>query len=143
MICYVILLINSIVLEGLLSNVFSNVYLFFLLAVAVIGLSYNNVKRYLLITIPFLIMYDIIYTSSFFLNTIIILSIVLLLYKFKIKTTIKYIISCVLYTFIISRSYAINHVIVLQSTIINILFFMINYLIYFLYIKLISYVKKS
>ncbi len=143
MLCYIIMLLISIFLEGLFSNVFSNLHILFLIANILIGLLFiKDDKVYYIITIPLLIIYDIIYTSSFLYNTSVIIFMTIIIKKFKIKNIfnllVSYILFLILYVFIISSTIYIDFITLFKSIIINSIFFIISYLIYLLYNKIIN-----
>ena len=137
------MLLISIFLEGLFSNVFSNLHILFLIANILIGLLFiKDDKVYYIITIPLLIIYDIIYTSSFLYNTSVIIFMTIIIKKFKIKNIfnllVSYILFLILYVFIISSTIYIDFITLFKSIIINSIFFIISYLIYLLYNKIIN-----
>lgn len=89
MICYFILLINSILLEGLLSNIFKGALFMFFISTIFVCYLINDNKKYMVITILLSILYDILYSSSFFISTFILIVLFKLLSMISIKKVYK------------------------------------------------------
>jgi len=106
MIKYIIILLVSFLLDGIIPNLIKIIPIFFVTGV-VLG-SFLNIdrKKYFIITILCSIIYDITYTSSFIINTIIILLIMIIINLFNNKkiwfSCVKYVLAITIYLLFIN-----------------------------------------
>ncbi len=157
MTCYVILLIISFLLEGILSNLILSFVPCFMISGIVLGsLLVKSNKAYYVITIIFGIIYDLTYSSTFVLNTSIFF---LISYVIKMIdndknyfiTILKFYLSIIIYGLLkslisigIIGSFTIQGILdLLRSTLLNTTYFSLFYLLFIGIKRVINHRKEK
>ena len=147
MIISTIILLISFLIDGILSNLLKDFICYFFISALIICSIYNKNKKFHYIIILFGLFYDICYTPSIFLNTLLFLIIFFISNKILdsyniIKVTYNFIILITLYTilmFIFTIPYNVLNINLLINKFLNSI--IINYC-YLIFIYLIIFAAK-
>lgn len=147
MIIYSVFALFSLLLESVIPNLLSNVICFFIMALLVVVNMFNpSLKKAIIITFITGVVYDLLYTDFVFLHgfifslTFYVLSVLLYGRKNFLLNFLFYLFSCLTYTLLIFltsflyTNVSLSNIIltILNSAFINVSFFIIIYLVFYL-----------